>query len=106
MLPYPAGLRIEPRSFLDQHLQIIVGRQRTMLDFGATSQSRSAHRVFVSVNKRTQSEFVFFVARRVELVLRKRHIRPADAVRGKDLDEVSASFLLLAHERANLIRRA
>src|SRR5215510_14280684 len=73
-----------------------------MLDLCTTG----THGVFVSMHETTQAELTRFIAGSVELFLRQRHLRPANAIRGEDLDQIRPGCFLFSDERANLVRRA
>src|SRR3954468_22911185 len=80
------SLWIEPRPALDHQFQIVIGRESAMLNFCAACERGCAHRVFVSVHQRAQSEFLRFVTSSVKLLLRKSHRAVANAIRSEDLD--------------------
>ncbi len=78
-----------------------------MLNLRAAGEGRSAHSVFVGVHECPQTDLLGFIARGIQLFLRKRHTTAlANALGREDFDEVRACLLLFANKCANFIRRA
>ena len=66
-------LRIKIRALRRHQFQIVVRRQRAVLNLGASRKGRCANRILIGVHQRAQTLLLRFVARRIQLFLRKRH---------------------------------
>ena len=100
------GLRVQIRPLLRHQFQVVVRRQRAVLDLRASCESRRTHCILIRVHQRPQPLLLRLIARRVQLFLRKRHPSALPyALRRENLDRVRARLLLFPHERAYLFRR-
>ena len=105
-MDHQANLRIKKRSVLRHCVQVFLRCVSSVLHFGAAGVRRRAHRITIRVDQRPQPLCFGLRTRGLKLLVaqRSRAALP-DAARGKDLYQVGAVGLELAHSFANLLRR-